>query len=128
MGGITRIIYSDSPNPELLKARLEERREREAGGVEKNSKEKRVKFSKLQLVIILECVKSGKDSGSYSTPLESIIDKYYGKRSGMRIAKMSAVRRAVKTLEKKGLAELMAGLVSRVELTPNAIEIAKGHK
>lgn len=120
MGGITRIINKNSPHPDLLKARLKEQREKLSSG-----EEKRAKFSKLQLAIIDECVKNGRNYGSYTAPLESIIDAYYGKRSGIRIGKAVAVRRAVRTLDKKGIAKLMSRLVGRVELTPLAIKIAK---
>ena len=127
MGGITRIINRNDPHPDLIASRIKEQREREAGGSKKKPKE-RVKFSKLQWAVIDECVKNGRDSGSYTAPLESIIDVYYGKRSGIRTGKLVAVRRAVKTLTKKGLVKLMPGLVGRVELTPRAVEIAKGHE
>ena len=128
MGGISRLIdRGNNPHPDLLKSRLQEQRERESGGNER-PKEGRVKFSKLQWAIIDECVKNGRDYGSYTASLDNIIDNYYGKRSGIRIAKMSAVRRAVRTLDKKGLAKRMPGVTNRVELTPNAIEIAKEHE
>jgi len=124
MGGITRIVDRNYVHPDLLKSRLQEQREREAGGSEKEPKE-RVKFSKLQLAIINECVKNGREHGSYTASLDGVVDEYYGKKSGMRIGKMVAVRRATRTLGKKGLARLMPGLVARVELTPRAIKIAK---
>lgn len=127
MGGITRIINKNSPHPDLLASRLKEQRERESGEKER-PKEGRVKFSKLQWAIIDECVKNGRERGSYTAPLENIIDSYYGKRSGLRKGKMVAVHRAVRTLNKKGLVQLMPGLVNRVELTPSAIEIAKKHE
>jgi len=127
MGGITRIIHRNDPHPDLLKARLKEQQKELPGG-EKKFKEGRVKFSKLQWVIIRKCAKNGRECGSYTALLDDIIDIYYGKRSGVRIGKMAAVRRAVRTLDKKKIAKLMPGLVSRVELMPRAIEIAKEHE
>lgn len=127
MGGINRIINRNSPHPDLLKERLKEQQKELPGG-EKKFKEGRVKFSKLQWAIINKCAKNGRESGSYTASLESIIDVYYGKRSGRRKGKMVSVRRAVRTLDKKGIAKLMPRLIGWVELTPNAIEIAKSHE
>lgn len=127
MGGITRITSRNDPHPDLLKERLKEQQKELPGGKQK-FKEGRVKFSKLQWAIIRKCAKNGRESGSYTVLLDDIIDIYYGKHSSIRIGKMSAVRRAVRTLDKKKIAKLMPGLVSRVELLPNAIEIAKKHE
>lgn len=128
MGGIIRLTSKNDPHPDLLKDRLREQRERESAGSEKKPEEKRVTFSKLQWAVINACIQSGWATGSYSAPIETIIDNYYGKRSGIRIAKRAAVGRAIRTLDKKGLCKLMPGLCGRVELMPGAVEIAKAKK
>lgn len=128
MGGITRIITRNDPHPDLLASRLEEQRKRESAGSEKKPDEIKVTFSKLQWAVIDACIQSGWTTGSYSASVETIIDVYYGKRSGIRIAKRAAVGRAIRTLNKRGLVQLMPGLVGRVELAPGAIEIAKAKK
>ena len=56
MGGIVRIINRDDPHPDLLKDRLREQAEREAGIEEKPDKRK-VMPSKLQRAIVNECLK-----------------------------------------------------------------------
>ena len=130
MGGIVRISHRNDPHPDLMASRIQEQREREKKTEKKEKKpeEDRVKFSKLQWAIINECIKNGWETNNYSAPIETIIDVYYGERSGIRIAKRAAVHRAIRTLDKKGLVKLMPGLCGRVELEPGAVEIAKGKK
>lgn len=127
MGGITRIVSRNDPHPDLLKARLREQVGNDPD-TEKKPDERRVTFSKLQWAVINECIKSGWETGNYSASIESVIDHYYGERSGLRTAKRVAVHRAIRTLTKKGLVKLMPGLVGRVELAPGATEIAKAKK
>lgn len=124
MGGITRLFSRDNPNPDLLKDRLREQTENDSGAEEKPGGRKTMP-SRLQRAIVNECLENGWETGSYSAPVETIIDVYYGKRSGIRTAKRVAVRRAIRTLDRKGLVKLMPGLCGRVELTESAIRIAK---
>ena len=104
MGGVVRIINRDDPHPDLLRSRLQEQRERESG-IEEKPDERKVMPSKLQRAIVNECLKNGWETGSYSAPIETIIDNYYGKRSGVRISKRVAVRRAIRTLNKKKIVQ-----------------------
>lgn len=127
MGGIVRLTNRDEINPDLLKERLREQKEK-LSGREKKPDERKVTFSKLQWAVIDVCIKSGWETGNYSAAIENIIDEYYGKRSGLRTGKRVAIHRAVRTLTKKGLVKLMPGLVGRVELAPGAVEIAKAKK
>lgn len=124
MGGVYRILSRNDPHPDLIASRIQEQRERESG-IEEKPDERKVMPSKLQRAIVNECLKNGWETGSYSAPIETIIDSYYGRRSGVRISKRVAVRRAIRTLDKKGLVKLMSGLVARVELTEPAIKVAK---
>lgn len=127
MGGISRIIDKDSPNPDLLRDRLKEQKEKLSGGEEK-PEERKVTFSRLQWIILDTCIQSGWATDNYSASIETIIDNHYGKRSGRRTVKRVAVRRAIRTLDEKKLVKLASGLVGRVELMPGAIEIAKAKK
>ena len=113
MGGVVRIINKDSPNPDLLRDRLEEQREREKGSEEKETSTTRM--SKLQKLILDLCVKN---PSSYSATLNQILDKYFGKNKPTTKAMLNTVRKSIRSLKKRGYVELMSGRVKRVQLTP----------
>ena len=74
MGGINRIVDKTSLNPDLLRERLQEQREREQKAGGKESEKSRL--SELQKIILRLCVNN---PPTYDATLDQILDAYFGK-------------------------------------------------
>lgn len=121
MGGITRIINKDCPDPDLLRSRLEEQKAREQKAEGKEVFKPR-RMSKLQKTIVDLCKNN---PPNYDATLDQILDKYFGKNKPTTKAMLNAVWKSVRNLNKKGYVELTPRRVRRVQLTLKAQEIMR---